>query len=359
MRNGILTCLVIGLTSIAGYGQEAAPPRPYPAPCADAAAGGSSGDKLDHLLKAAAHLEAAGMKEQAQSLRKQANQEKQALVAKLKALESEVERLRRLTGSVPQVLVHVKMMELSRSKLRKLGFDFGVAGASGSQVLDLGKPGSAERKSLKFALVDDDQALLATLEALREDKLLRVLAERTLVTVSGRPAFCHVGGEVPVLNFQGQGALAVEYKGYGARVDLLPLVLPSGRIRMEARVRVSELDRANGVEVDGQTVHAFKTHEVDTGVEMEADQTLIIAGLVQRRIDAAREEAAPPDDGQKPQDVAGRTQEADEEIERLILVTPEIVQRGDPPLPAAAKTPAGSPHQEEKVYRFGGIPFLR
>jgi Flp pilus assembly secretin CpaC len=319
MRNGILACVLIALMSVVLHAQQVQPRPPCDVAPACPAASSSSGDKLDHLLKAAEHLEAAGLTEEAKKLRQQAEKEKHALLARIKCLEGELERLRRMTGSGrqvdQQVLVHMKVLEVERGKLRKLGFDFALLDESRVGKLDV-----AGKDSPTCAILEDDQALAGVLEALCRDNLARVLARPKLVTLSGWPAFCQVGEEVRMPAAQTRGTGAVEFKSYGTKVDMVPFVLPKGRIRMELRVQVSEPDQVNGVEVDGQAVPAFRTRGVDTRVEIHAGQTLVIGGLVQKRTRTVREEAP----GRK--DTAEKTEEAADEIELLVLVRPELVE---------------------------------
>ena len=244
-------------------------------------------------------------------------------------------------GGVQQVLLHIKVMEVSRTKLRALGFDFSkvtgsnIVASSVSGVLAAGSAAAASglgtgRETFRFNIVDGSNAFYGLMEALREDGLMKILAEPTLVTVSGRPAFFQVGGEVPTLVPQSLGTISVEYKKYGTQVDFVPIVLGNDEIRLEVRPRVSDIDTGRSVEYQGYTIYAFKTREVDTGVEMKAGQTLAIAGLVQNRLESSRRGI--PWVGELPYLGAmfRKMQEQQNEIELLILVTPEVVDAIDP-----------------------------
>ena len=254
----------------------------------------------------------------------------------------------RVSG-VQQVLLHVKAMEVSRTKLRSLGLDWStfspntIVQSMGAGVLagvSRGlAPGGAGfdysvtttgTDTFRLSIIDGNDAFLAVLDALRRDSLMQVLAEPTLVTVSGRPAFFQVGGEVPTLAPAGLGTVSVEYKRYGTQVDFVPIVLGNGRIRLEVRPRVSDIDLARSITVNGQTIYAFNTREVDTGVELQAGQTLAIAGLVQTRVEAERRGipvlSELPLIGIPFRKVTERTNE----VELLILVTPELVEPLNP-----------------------------
>ncbi|NUQ64609.1 MAG: type II and III secretion system protein family protein [Pirellulales bacterium] len=255
-------------------------------------------------------------------------------------------------GGVQQVLLHVKVMEISRTKLRALGFDWSVLGdhtamySAVSGLLAAASSGLAGNGSVAgstvvgstqtaaqtfgFHVVDGSSAFFGVLEALRQDNLMKVLAEPTLVTVSGRPAFFNVGGEIPVLVPQSLGTVAIEWKKFGTQIDFVPIVLGNGQIRLEVRPRVSEIDPSRSVTLDTYTIPGLRVREVETGVEMKAGQTLAIAGLVQERTEALRRGL--PWVGELPYvgTLFGRVREERNEIELLILVTPELVAGVDP-----------------------------
>ncbi len=248
-------------------------------------------------------------------------------------------------GGVQQVLLHVKVMEVSRTKLRQLGFDWAqvinghmiVSSASGLlaglEGVGGGVPPTATttgQPTFMFRVVDGNSAFFGVLEALRRDNLMKILAEPTLVTVSGRPAFFNVGGEFPILVPESLGTVSIEYKKFGTQVDFVPIVLGGGRIRLEVKPRVSEIDNTRSVSVQSINVPGLRVREVDTGVELMAGQTLAIAGLVQTRVEAQRRGI--PGIMELPYIGAlfRKVEETNNEIELLILVTPELVDPLDP-----------------------------
>ena len=80
---------------------------------------------------------------------------------------------------------------------------------------------------------------------LRQNDLIKVLAEPTVVATHGRPARFIVGGKVPYLVPSQQG-VTVNYEEFGTSVDFLPFVVGPGRIRLEVRPEVSEPDPSRG-----------------------------------------------------------------------------------------------------------------
>ncbi len=240
-------------------------------------------------------------------------------------------------SGVHQILLHVRVMEVSRTKLRALGFDFAyfsgqdfmVSSISGLISAFGGSINTTGQETFSFGVMDGSSAFFGVLEAMRQDQLMKVLAEPTLVTVSGRPAFFQVGGEFPILVPQSLGTVSIEYKKFGTQVDFVPIVLGNGRIRLEVRPRVSEIDNTRSVTIDSTTVPGLRPREVDTGVELNAGQTLAIAGLVQTRVES--ENRGLPWASEVPYIGAlfRRVHHRNNEVELLILVTPELVEAMD------------------------------
>ncbi|MEN1679503.1 MAG: pilus assembly protein N-terminal domain-containing protein [Planctomycetota bacterium] len=249
-------------------------------------------------------------------------------------------------GGVQQVLLKVKIFEVSRTKLRTFGNDFGWLGGNGgffsSGVSGLlsnttnAAAGAVQTitdsggQSVEFGIVNGSNQFFGLLDALQQHNLAKILAEPNIVAVSGRPAQFNEGGEIPILIPQGLGQVSIEYKPFGTQVDFLPIVLGNGNIRLEVRPRVSDLDPSNGVSLNNVNIPALTVREVDTAVEMKAGQTFALAGLIQRRTEAINRGL--PILADMP--VLGmpfrRVTEDVNEIELLIMVTPEFVDAMDP-----------------------------
>lgn len=260
-------------------------------------------------------------------------------------------------GGVQQVKMKVKIVEVQRSKLKRMGFDFLTSGQSGfisnspsdlfgveSISLTPGVGSAVELASealtgtTAFGFVTDHDALFGFLDALREEELLKILAEPALVTTNGRPAMMLAGGEFPVLVPQAFGTLSIEWRDFGVRMEAVPMILGDGRVRLEVMPEVSERDFANSVTLNGSVVPALTTRRVNTQVEMRFGQTLMLAGLISSRQTAST--AKIPLLGEIPWAGAlfRRVQYEDVETELVVLITPELVAPLDP-----SQVPAGGP----------------
>ena len=250
-------------------------------------------------------------------------------------------------GGVQQILLKVRVMEVSRTKLRNLGVDWAFDGAGGDFAFNsindiITKDGEFffenAAETFSFGVVNDGDFFFAALDALQQARVAKILAEPNLVAVSGRPAQFNVGGEFPVLIPQSLGTTSIEFKPYGTQVDFLPIVLGNGNIRLEVRPRISEIDPARSVELNGFDIPALTVRQVDTAVEMKAGQTFALAGLVQERTETLNRGLPYLSDIPILGVPFRRTRDEVNEIELLILVTPELVDPLD-----ACEVPFGGP----------------
>lgn len=256
-------------------------------------------------------------------------------------------------GGVQQVLLKVKIYEVSRSKLRRLGADFGFTGEHGyfgtsvsGLINNIGSGGNplgitqaaigtkaitdTAGQTVEFAITDGNDAMFGFLDALQRKNIAKILAEPNIVAVSGRPAQFNEGGEIPIIVPQSLGNVAIEYKPFGTQVDFLPIVLGNGKIRLEVRPRVSDLDFGNAVVINNTQVPALTVRQVDTAVEMNAGQTFAIAGLIQQRTTGTVSGVPLLMDVPIIGGAFRRNSDETEEVELLILVTPEFVDAMDP-----------------------------
>jgi pilus assembly protein CpaC len=109
------------------------------------------------------------------------------------------------------------------------------------------------------------------------------LAEPRLSCRSGGDASFLAGGEIPIPVSQGLGAVSVEYKQYGVRIEFKPLADGNGNIDSTLLIEVSEPDTRNG---NGGYV-AFTTNRTQTQLALKAGEPLVISGLLRQRAEIA------------------------------------------------------------------------
>jgi len=199
-------------------------------------------------------------------------------------------------SGVHQVMIEVRVAEMSRGLLRRLGFNLNWSNNNGKNfgVSLLNNLTSGTAGGLTTGISDKINAIIGFLshgaswtffvDALKEQGLLKVLAEPTLITLSGKQAHFLAGGEFPVPVPQTSGAggqtITIEYKSFGVGLNFTPTVLSSKKINMQISPEVSELDFSNAVTIGGFTIPALTTRRVSTVVELADGQSFAIAGII-------------------------------------------------------------------------------
>jgi pilus assembly protein CpaC len=226
-------------------------------------------------------------------------------------------------GGVQQVMLEVKVAEISRTELRRLDVRFnailqnssrwkwgGVNGGAtfpdavfsddGNRVPVFTNPAPFGPAVDEFAPNDmtiDDKGFFASLltnnalfnvafDAAKENGLAKILAEPTLTTQTGQVAEFLSGGEFPIPVPGQNNSVTVEFKEFGVGVKFLPVVLDSGRINLQLNISVSELVSGNtvGISQEGVTstfvIPALTKRSAISTVELANGQTIGIAGLI-------------------------------------------------------------------------------
>lgn len=233
----------------------------------------------------------------------------QQKVAELDRLQSEIGELRRVTRTPQQILVRFQVLELARTKMRELGVDFATLKSANAD--DKARPyTSLESKELGLQAFDEYSALPSFLEALKQKNLVRVLAEPNVVTLSGRPASFHVGGEIPAPAIPGANS-AVDYLKFGTEVNVVTDALGADQVRLELKIRVSEPDYGYTTIIEGRRMPLLKVRQCKTATTVSFGQSAVLGGAISVRTEARETEA-------------GRINEK-VEIELLFIATPELV----------------------------------
>jgi pilus assembly protein CpaC len=286
-------------------------------------------------------------------------------------------------AGIQQVQLQVRVAEVSRLALRQLGFNFvgtnnnffygqKVGGVTPS--IDVGPagqtfPNPASLNDLAFATPSNGITAGSSvtlfggfpgsnfefyLQALAENQYMRILANPTLVALSGEEANFLAGGEfpIPVPQTSGGGSsqtITIQYKQFGVLLTFQPLVLGDGGIRLRALQEVSDLTDVGAVVIQGFSVPALTTRRAETTLELQSGQSFAMAGLL-RSTDSAITSRIPglgdlPIIGPLFRSIRYRNQQT----ELVILVTASLVEPMSlaqaPPLPGVA-------HREPNAWEF-------
>ncbi len=247
-----------------------------------------------------------------------------------------------------QVMLQVRFAEVSRSATNQLGVNFGFGDGKSFGANNIGSvspfgvnstgsglnnPGPSGSVSLFGRALFGQMALDFYITALRQNNLLRVLAEPNLVAMSGQEASFLAGGEFPIPVTQGGttgGGITVEYRSFGVKLNFVPLILGDGRIRLKVAPEVSDLDFTTAVRLGGFVIPGVTQRKLSTVVELGEGQTLALAGLLNNNVSATKD--VTPVLGDLP--VVGAlfrsVRYQRKETELVIIVTPRLVEGLNP-----------------------------
>ena len=248
-------------------------------------------------------------------------------------------------GGPQEVQLRVKIMEVQRSKLRTFGFNFAVASNSfalastpgpitaltaltaplgGPPSATIG-PGGLNPPSMSAGITGNNFGFEGFLQALKEEGLLKIQAEPVLVTRSGEAARLDNGGEFPIPVPQSLGTVTIAWREFGVILEALPIVISPTRLRQSVTAEVSEKDIANGVTLNGTFVPGISRRRVQSTVEMEFGQTLVLGGLISTRINGSTQKT--PFLGELPLIGAAFSKKRFDhsEVELIVMITPEYV----------------------------------
>ncbi len=275
----------------------------------------------------------------------------------VKDVDDIIENLMEVRGE-QQVMLRVRMLEMSRSVLKELGLETNANDLVEGGVPLFGRnPNSATNGLAGFlgttaqtALTQDPLGVGALildtgingigqlellLNALQNDNLANVLAEPNLTSVSGEQAGFLAGGEFPVpVGRDREGNIIVDYKEFGVSLNFKPIVLSDDRISLQLNTEVSSLNQAQGITLSEIQIPGLDVRRASTTVEINSGGTLMMAGLL--KSETIKWMAGIP--GIKDTPVLGDLLSSDsfrrQETELVVLVTPYLVQ------PFADKTQA-------------------
>ena len=134
---------------------------------------------------------------------------------------------------------------------------------------------------------------------------------------------------MPIPVPQSLGTVSIQFRKFGTQIDFVPIVLSAGRIHLEVRPKISEINPTVSITLNGTTIPGFKTRECDTGVELNAGQTLALAGLIQTDVQSQKQGLPYLMDIPYLGVLFRRTTESVEETELLITVRPELAEAMD------------------------------
>lgn len=186
-----------------------------------------------------------------------------------------------------QVVLDVRIAEVSKTLLDKLGLKVQAGGGGDVRwnVLSSFLGGGSAGAGLLFR-----NGNAVNLEAEKRDGLVKILAEPSIVAMSGQEGSFLVGGKVFIPITQSSGAagnaVTLQEREFGVGLKFVPTVLDGGRISLKVAPEVSEISRES-VSAGSTLLPAFTTRRVSTTVQLQDGQSLVIGGLLRNNSSAS------------------------------------------------------------------------
>ncbi|MEK7916487.1 type II and III secretion system protein family protein, partial [Burkholderia contaminans] len=265
--------------------------------------------------------------------------------------------------SPQQVMLEVKVAEVSKTLINQMGSALNIQGGfgswSGALVSNL-LAGVAT--GIAFSKANNKPFNLAA-DAQNTDNLVKILAEPNLVTISGQEATFLAGGKIfipiPQSGSNGVSSITLQEEEFGVALKFTPTVLGNGRISLKVAPEVSELSQT-GVTLSASNIGGtsilplITTRRASTTVQMGDGETFAIGGLIKDNGTGALK--ALPGVGEIP--VLGAllrsTSFQQDRTELIFVITPHLVkplQTADVPLPTDSFTKPN----EIDVYATGNM----
>lgn len=184
-----------------------------------------------------------------------------------------------------QVMLEVKMAEVSKNLLDKLGASFGASRVNGGVAYAIAT-GFLSLGAGAITLTHGNTSI--KVDAEDKDSVVKILAEPNIIAISGQEGSFLAGGKfyIPVPQGGGAtGAITLEEKDFGVGLKFTPTVLEDGLINLKVAPEVTELAKAG--DTAGTTISTYPsliTRRVSTTVQLHDGQSFAIAGLIKNNV---------------------------------------------------------------------------
>ncbi|MBR8447220.1 type II and III secretion system protein family protein, partial [Burkholderia cenocepacia] len=265
--------------------------------------------------------------------------------------------------SPQQVMLEVKVAEVSKTLINQMGSAFNIQGGFGSWSGALVSNLLAGVASGAVFNKANNKPFSIAADAQNTDNLVKILAEPNLVTISGQEATFLAGGKIfipiPQSGSNGVSSITLQEEEFGVALKFTPTVLANGRISLKVAPEVSELSQT-GVTLSASNIGGtsilplITTRRASTTVQMSDGESFAIGGLIKDNASGALK--AIPGVGEVP--VLGAlfrsTSFQQDRTELIFLITPHLVkplQTADVTLP----TDSFSKPNEVDVFATGNM----
>ncbi|AVE72481.1 DNA uptake porin HofQ [Enterobacter hormaechei] len=232
---------------------------------------------------------------------------------------------------VEQVELAAQIVTISEKSLRELGVKWNLADATEAgkvgQVTTLGADLSVASATTHAGFNIgriNGRMLDLELSALEQKQQVDIIASPRLLASHMQPASIKQGSEIPYQVSSGEsGATSVEFKEAVLGMEVTPVVLPGGRVRL--KLHISENMPGQVLQqADGETL-AIDKQEIETQVEVKSGETLALGGIFSQKNKTGRDSV--PVLGNIPWlgQLFRHDGKDNERLELVVFITPRLV----------------------------------
>ena len=245
-----------------------------------------------NALVRASELAVAFVHETSRSLARKGDssgQKAEGAAATDKSAAPEARVINMLSVTAPQqVMLDVKIAEVSKTLLERLEGSTRFNFNSGSWTSSLVGNFFSDAVAGGFRSSKTNGNFIG-LDAQKQDGLVRVLAEPTVMAVSGQEGSFLAGGKIFIPVAQDNNKISLEEKEFGVGLRFTPTVLAGGRINLRVAPEVSEVSREGiGISARGfsgaSVLPLITTRRASTTVQLMDGQSFAIGGLIKNNL---------------------------------------------------------------------------
>ena len=245
-----------------------------------------------------------------------------------------------------QVRLEAQIIEINTSAERNLGIQYwsptigsstGSGSDSGNDDLTRGSSGlfyageNFKNSRGSFGWLGSHFSNINTsLQALVTEGKARILSRPSITTMSGQKANILIGGRIPIPTSAGDGQIAIDWREYGIKLNIEPVVDAENKITSKVHAEVSTLDYGHSVTENDFSIPAIASREADAVINVRSGMTMAIGGLLNSQ--DGKTVTKIPLLGDIP--IIGQffrhTQKTRDNRELLILITPTLVSDETP-----------------------------
>ena len=206
--------------------------------------------------------------------------------------EKLIKLLKQLDTPAPEVLIEVKIAEVTLTDETSYGVEFFIDDIGSETIQATAQTGGLGLGSsgITFSVLTGN--VDAAVNAFASNSRVKVLSTPTLVARSGGSSSIQVGQDVPIITSQraastqaGDGPLdilqAVDYRSTGVLMEIEPIVFSEDRIDLTIIQEVSSTLATANSTINSPTI---SNRTISTQLSLEDGQTAVMGGLIQEDI---------------------------------------------------------------------------